>query len=328
MSIVMLLLLFVMMMMLMLLLLRRLLLLLTILQYTSICHHQTPILILLRSVSIDFDTDVVSYYFELISWIRNWYYYLSDYGTGRILCLLLLLFRLFIDRDYFRHNDNFFVIDTSLVLIPTTMVAAAAAADGHTTTSIATLERSYRIRPSAITNTNTNIGTLHTGTNTGNNAESIRSSFVYQMGRAVLVLLLMFVFTVDPSNSSPLDHFKFHHLRYYYVPCPLILFLPMIWMLVILMLLLLLLPLRSVSTASDSIEPSRYYFAICYSCSLSYSIRPSTIINTDTVPICSESIASIGEGRTSTSVVTHQYYYLMMILLSCRSIPSDYSIIW
>jgi len=241
MSIVMLLLLFVMMMMLMLLLLRRLLLLLTILQYTSICHHQTPILILLRSVSIDFDTDVVSYYFELISWIRNWYYYLSDYGTGRILCLLLLLFRLFIDRDYFRHNDNFFVIDTSLVLIPTTMVAAAAAADGHTTTSIATLERSYRIRPSAITNTNTNIGTLHTGTNTGNNAESIRSSFVYQMGRAVLVLLLMFVFTVDPSNSSPLDHFKFHHLRYYYVPCPLILFLPMIWMLVILMLLMLLL---------------------------------------------------------------------------------------
>jgi len=137
MSIVMLLLLFVMMMMLMLLLLRRLLLLLTILQYTSICHHQTPILILLRSVSIDFDTDVVSYYFELISWIRNWYYYLSDYGTGRILCLLLLLFRLFIDRDYFRHNDNFFVIDTSLVLIPTTTVAAAA--DSPTTTSITTV---------------------------------------------------------------------------------------------------------------------------------------------------------------------------------------------
>eukprot|EP00751_Fragilariopsis_kerguelensis_P016246 CAMPEP_0170848732 /NCGR_PEP_ID=MMETSP0734-20130129/9562_1 /TAXON_ID=186038 /ORGANISM="Fragilariopsis kerguelensis, Strain L26-C5" /LENGTH=82 /DNA_ID=CAMNT_0011218215 /DNA_START=556 /DNA_END=804 /DNA_ORIENTATION=+ len=53
------------------------------------------------------------------------------------------------------------------------MVAAAAAADGHTTTSIATLERSYRIRPSAIINTDTDTGTgTHTDIDTDNNNDN------------------------------------------------------------------------------------------------------------------------------------------------------------
>ena len=53
-----------------------------------------------------------------------------DYGTGRVLHLLLLLFQLFV--ECFR-NDNGFDIATSLILIPTTTVAAAA--DGPTTTT-------------------------------------------------------------------------------------------------------------------------------------------------------------------------------------------------